>query len=68
MIIGPLLTTRILITAPLRSAGETLQLRSLADRSPPNRDVRITSVYQSISDMVLLRSEGRNGPITDFNG
>jgi hypothetical protein len=32
-------------------------------QSLPKRDVRVTSVYPSISDMMLQRHERRNGPI-----
>jgi hypothetical protein len=34
--------------------------------SLPNRDVRVTSVRPSISDMTLQRRERRNGPTGDI--
>ena len=34
-------------------------------QSLPQRDVRVTSVYTSISDIILRRGERREGPETD---
>jgi hypothetical protein len=37
---------------------------SAVGHSLPNRDVRVTSVQPSISDLMLRRRERRNGPIS----
>ena len=42
----------------LATHGRTIHL----GQSLPKRDVRVTSVYPSISDMTLQRREGRKGP------
>jgi hypothetical protein len=39
---------------------------SAVGHSLPNRDVRVTSVQPSISDLMLRRRERRNGPISDI--
>ena len=40
---------------------------SALSHSLPKRDVRVTSVNPSISDMILQRRERRNGPNSDIN-
>jgi len=34
----------------------------------PKRDVRVRSVYPSISDIILRRPERREGPMGDIDG
>jgi hypothetical protein len=41
---------------------------SAVGHSLPNRDVRVTSVQPSISDLMLRRRERRNGPISEKVG
>ena len=43
-----------------------LPVRSVAGQSRQFHDVRVTSVYPSIADMMLRRRERRNGPQGDI--